>query len=72
MAVNRKEFIKNKDHCVCPMVNMTKGIASSSICYCSEGSIEKIFSEVVGRPVMAKVAMSILHGDKSCRYVVDI
>jgi len=61
---------ENKGYCVCPMVNKTTGIASTSICYCSEGFIEKMFSVITGRDVKGRVESSILRGDKSCRYVV--
>jgi hypothetical protein len=63
---------ENKDHCVCPMVNKEKGIASPSICFCSEGFIEKMFTVVAGKPVTTKVATSILRGDASCRYIVNL
>jgi hypothetical protein len=71
-ATGRIVCDENKDHCVCPMVNKEKGIASGSICYCSEGFIGKMFSAVAGRHVQAAVESSILRGGKSCRYVVII
>lgn len=61
---------ENKAQCVCPMVNKLKGIASSAICYCSEGFIEKMFSTVTGKEVKGKVLSSVIRGDKSCRYQV--
>lgn len=63
---------ENKNYCVCPMINKEKGTESSAICYCSEGFSEKMFSEVLGRPVKASVLSSIYRGDPSCRYKVDI
>ena len=61
---------ENKDHCVCPMVNKEKSKVSPSICYCSEGFIAKMFSEVTGREVKAEVLASIHRGDPSCKYKV--
>jgi len=61
---------EDKDHCVCPMVNKAENDGPGAICYCSEGFIEKMFSAVAGRPLMATVDTSILRGDKSCRYIV--
>jgi len=49
---------ENKNHCVCPMANKEKGV-SPAMCYCSEGFAEKMFSKVVGKPVMATVISSI-------------
>ncbi len=63
---------ENKDYCVCPMVNREKGIRSDSICLCSEGFIEKMFSEVLQRPVVSRVINSVLRGDPTCRYRVSI
>lgn len=63
---------ENKNRCVCPMVNKEKGIKSAAICYCSEGFIEKMFSEVIGQQVKSRVLKSILRGDPACRYEVTL
>lgn len=63
---------ENKDVCVCPLVYKDIGIKSPSLCYCSEGFAEKMFSAVVGFPVRAEVTESILRGAKSCKYRVDL
>jgi predicted hydrocarbon binding protein len=63
---------ENKDYCVCPMVNASKGQKSPAICYCSEGFAEKMFSKVTGARVAATVISSIQRGDKSCKYKIEI
>jgi hypothetical protein len=39
---------------------------------CSEGFAERMFSNVLGQPVQASVLRSILKGDPSCVYEVQI
>ena len=63
---------ENKDRCVCPLVRKEIGMKSPSLCYCSEGFAEKMFSAVVGFPVHAEVTESILRGAKSCKYRIDL
>ena len=66
------EIDENKAACVCPLVRKDIGIKSRSLCYCSEGFAEKMFSAVVGFPVRAEVTESILRGAKSCKYRIDL
>lgn len=61
---------ENKNYCVCPMINHNTGIKHGTLCYCSEGFAEQMFSKVVGHPVKAKVIESIQRGDKSCKYQI--
>lgn len=63
---------ENKDYCVCPMINHQNDSKLSALCYCSEGFAEKMFSTVVGFPVSASVVSSILRGDKSCKYKIQL
>lgn len=63
---------ENKNHCVCPMVNLQKGVKSSVLCYCSEGFAELMFSRLLAKPVEAKVISSIHRGDASCKYEIKI
>ncbi len=63
---------ENKNYCVCPMVNKAKGIASSAICYCSEGFTSKMFTVIAGAPAKATVLKSIYRGDPSCVYKVEL
>ncbi len=62
---------ENKSACVCPLVQKA-GITSPALCYCSVGFAERMFSAVAGRPVKAEVTHSILRGDKSCVYTIQI
>jgi hypothetical protein len=61
---------ENKPECVCPVARL--GQVSGVLCYCSEGFAERMFSGVVGGPVQARVVRSILRGDKSCVYQIQI
>ncbi len=63
---------ENKSACVCPLVQKGLGIASPALCYCSVSFAERMFSAVAERPVKAQVTRSILRGDKSCVYTVQI
>lgn len=62
---------ENKSVCVCPMVNQTKGVKSSILCYCSEGFAELMFSKVLGHPVKAEVIRSIHRGASTCAYQIS-
>lgn len=61
---------ENKSVCVCPLVKKNMGRVSTSLCHCSEGFAERMFSAVSGMTVQAKVIRSILRGDK--RYIYRI
>lgn len=63
---------ENKDVCVCPLILKEIGMKSPSLCYCSEGFAEKMFSTVAGFPVEAQVTESIIRGAKSCKYRIDL
>ncbi len=63
---------ENKSACVCPLVQKGFGIASPTLCYCSVGFAERMFSAVAARPVKGEVTRSILRGDKSCVYTIRI
>ncbi len=63
---------ENKSSCVCPLVQKNPGAELGILCYCSEGFAEKMFSEVFGSAVRAEVTESILRGNKSCRYRIDL
>lgn len=63
---------EDKSYCVCPMVNHEKNETLETICYCSEGFAELMFSKVAGEPVTAEVISSIHRGDKSCVYKVSL
>lgn len=61
---------ENKDFCVCPLCKENR--MPALLCNCSEGFAEKMFSYILFRPVKARVIASILRGDKSCRYEIEI
>ena len=63
---------ENKSDCVCPLVQKKLGIASPALCYCSVGFAERMFSAVITRPVKARITSSILRGDQSCVYTIQI
>jgi hypothetical protein len=63
---------ENKDHCVCPMLNLKTGIKPAAICYCSEGFAELMFAKAAGVPVEAKIVASIHRGDKQCIYKITL
>jgi hypothetical protein len=63
---------ENKSACVCPLVQKGLGLASPTLCHCSEGFAERMFSAVAERPVKAQVTRSILRGDQSCVYSIQI
>ena len=63
---------EDKNVCVCPLVQKSTGKVSATLCHCSEGFAERMFSAVVEKPVKAEVTRSILRGDKSCVYTIQI
>lgn len=60
---------ENKPYCICQLNDKVK---CPKLCYCSEGFAELMFSKVFQRPVQATVKASVLRGDKSCIYEVNI
>ena len=62
---------ENKNYCVCPIINNKDGVNNFSLCYCSEGFAEKMFSVVKGVPASATVISSIQRGDKKCIYKIE-
>lgn len=63
---------ENKPDCVCPLVQKASGRVSATLCHCSEGFAEKMFSTVIEKPVEASVVRSILRGNKSCVYSIQV
>jgi len=63
---------ENKAECVCPLVRCGAVKDQPLLCSCSEGFAARIFSGVVGQPVQTRVLRSILKGDPSCVYRVQI
>ena len=63
---------ENKPYCVCPLVQKSPQAVSGTLCFCSEGFAERMFSAVVGRPVKATVVQSVLRGAGSCIYSIQV
>lgn len=64
---------ENKDHCVCPITQSIKGgEVSPVLCHCSSSMTEKMISKIIGKKVKSKVVASILRGDRSCVYEIDL
>ncbi len=62
---------ENKDHCVCPMIN--RDVENVSLmCYCSEGFAERMFSTVTGENAKAVVISSVLKGNETCKYQINL
>ncbi len=62
---------KNKNYCVCSIVNHKSGAKPTAICYCSEGFAEKMFSTVAGVIAKATVISSIHRGDDRSKYKIE-
>ena len=64
---------EGKSQCICPIVTLSaNGEASPNLCHCSEGFAKRMFSMVVGREVRTKIKTSILRGDDSCVYEIQL
>lgn len=61
---------EGKPRCICPLRHPDVPLRSESLCDCSEGFAEKMFSMVTGTSVRAEVTASILRGAKTCRYTI--
>ncbi len=63
---------EGKPTCVCPIVQAGLVKNSPGLCNCSERFAEHMFSVVLQQPVRAKVVTSILRGDATCKYAIQI
>ena len=61
---------ENKPECVCPVARATH--ADASLCACSEGFAERLFTAALRRPVRSEVISSILRGGAHCVYKITI
>jgi len=66
------EVDENKNACVCPLVAKAPVADLGFLCYCSEGFAERLFSAVSGSAARAEVAESILRGQTSCKYRIEL
>lgn len=62
---------ENKNFCVCPLVQR-RMVNTSVLCSCSEGFAERMFAAVLDQPVKASVTQSVLRGNASCVYTIQI
>ena len=62
---------EDKSFCVCPLVQRQL-VKSPVLCSCSEGFAERMFAAVLDQPVQATVTQSVLRGDASCVYTIQI
>lgn len=63
---------ENKSYCVCPVINDKQKPDQSSMCYCSEGFAELMFSYVTGVSASATVVSSIHRGNDRCIYRIVV
>lgn len=63
---------ENKSYCVCPVINDKQKPDLSSMCYCSEGFAELMFSYVTGASASATVVSSIHRGNERCIYRIVV
>lgn len=62
----------NQACCICPMAEHYDGELPKSLCECSRFFTERMFSEVLQRPVHTKLLRSWLRDGKSCLYEITI
>ncbi len=62
---------ENKSSCVCPLARGGARL-SPLLCHCSEGFAERMFSAVTGKAARATVIRSVLRGDPSCVYRIEL
>ena len=63
---------ENKAYCVCPVLPHNSENPQPSMCYCSEGFAEQMFSTVTGANVHATVVSSVHRGGATCIYKIEL
>jgi hypothetical protein len=63
---------ENKSDCVYPLVQQGSQEISDTLCHCSAGFAMRMFSSVIEKSVEATVVQSVLRGDKSCVYLIQM
>ena len=58
--------------CGCPLVRSGLIELHPVQCYCSQGMMETIFSEVAHRPIEVEIKQTIGRGDKVCHFLVKL
>ncbi len=62
----------NRNFCICPTAKHPDGEIPDSLRECSRVFCERMFSEVLQRPVHAKLLRSWLRNGKSCTYEITM
>ena len=62
----------NQERCICPMMEQYQGQVPDALCECSRFFCERMFSEVLQRPVHTKLLRSYLRDGQSCQYEITI
>lgn len=63
---------ENNTECLCPLARACKGKVAESLCICTETELERIFSRAYGGKVTARVVESVLKGNASCIYHIQL
>ncbi len=58
--------------CGCPLVKSGLIELHPVQCYCSQGMMETIFSQIAKKPVEVKIKRSIGRGDAVCEFVITV
>lgn len=72
---DRKQIIvdENKNYCVCPITQCRKKSKTSPVlCNCSANMTAGMIAEITGQKVKAQVMESILRGNSSCKYKIEL
>ena len=73
---NREQGIitvhENNTECLCPMVRACASKLKPTLCRCTETELERMFSRAFGHEVKATVTESILMGQKTCIYQINL
>lgn len=79
---NMKEYLKNTDEkikryhaCHCPFAKesiLSENVVPSALCNCSLGHMMNFVEAFMGRELEGKVVCSVLKGDLTCKYEIEI
>jgi len=69
---NYQGKVASENICLCPFVENKPEKLSRTYCRCSVGYIKEIYSRVFGQPVKVELLSSVLHGDKRCRFRIEL
>lgn len=69
------EKMKRYHACHCPFAKesiLSENVVSSALCNCSLGHVMNCYEEFMGRELKGKVIRSVLNGDLTCEYEIEI